>query len=65
MCIRDSTIVTPIKKGEIPKDIPIFSAASVKKSEAFIRTNKLTINIISQIIKFCISLLSKFTPIHC
>ena len=42
--VPKATIVTPIIKGEIPKDSPIFSALSINLSEAQSKTTKLTTN---------------------
>jgi len=42
--VPKATIVTPIINGDIPKDRPTFSAASINLSEAYNRTTKLTIN---------------------
>jgi hypothetical protein len=49
--VPTDTIVTPTIKGGIPKNTPIFSADLVKKSEAFKRMDKLTINTIIQVVR--------------
>ena len=43
--VPNATTVTPMINGEMPKDKPIFSAASTNQSLAFINTNKLITNI--------------------
>ena len=40
--VPNATIVIPTTKGEIPRDNPIFSAESIKKSDARNRTKRLT-----------------------
>ena len=50
------TIIIPIINGDNPKNIPIFSDASVNLSAAFINIAKLNINIPIQRIKLSIYL---------
>jgi hypothetical protein len=42
--VPKATIVTPMIKGDMPRDNPMRSAESTNQSEAFSKTLRLTIN---------------------
>ena len=51
--VPKATIVTPMIKGDIPKDNPIFSAESINQSEATNNTARLAAAIRMKVIKIC------------